>query len=119
LIEDTAALARAHESAPLPREVALCDLVGDVVARSTCLDGRLSVLRPAPGGLVEADRERLELALLSLLHGAAVYERAGDAIELRVLRERHAWRFEVVGEPRYQEPVFAPLHREAPPLLRP
>jgi K+-sensing histidine kinase KdpD len=112
-MEDTAAVARSHEPAPMPGEVALCDLVGDVVERSTWLDGRLTVLLPAPGALVDADPERLTLALLSLLRGAAVYERAGAAVELRVLRERDAWRFEVVGEPSRHESVFAPLQREA------
>jgi signal transduction histidine kinase len=111
-MEDTAALAPVHEPV-LPGEVALYDLVGDVVERSSWLDGRLTVLLPAPGALMDADPERLTLALLSLLRGAAVYERAGGAVELRVLRERDAWRFEVAGEPSQQESVFAPLHREA------
>ncbi len=112
-MEDSAALAAAHEPAPPPGEVALYDLVGDVAERSTWLDGRLTVLLPARGALLDADPERLTLALLSLLRGAGVYEPAGGAVELRVLRERDAWRFEVAGEPGRQESVFAPLHREA------
>ena len=112
-MEDSAALASAPEPTRPPGDVALCDLVGEVVARSTWLDGRLTVLLPAPGALVDADPERLTLALLSLLRGAAVYERAGGRVEFRVFRERDAWRFEVAGEPTRQESVFAPLHREA------
>jgi signal transduction histidine kinase len=76
------------------REIALHEFVHDVgVKGDALLDGRLTVLLPAPGAIVQADPERLMQALVSLLSTAAV--RGEGPVELRVLREREAWRFEV------------------------
>ena len=101
----------AHSPALPPGEVALHELVRDaVVERTTWLDGRLTVLLPAPGARVDADPGRLALALLSLLRGAAVHARESSPLELRVLRDRGGWRFDVAGEP--ARAAFAPLHRE-------
>ena len=78
-------------------EIALHQFVHEVGVKGVALlEGRLTVLLPAPGAIVEGDPERLMQALVSLLSTAAV---DGDGpVELRVLRERDAWRFEVQDE---------------------
>jgi signal transduction histidine kinase len=78
-------------------EIALHEFVHAIgVKGEAMLDGRLSVLLPAPGAIVRGDPELLTQALVSLLSAAAV--QGEGAVELRVLREREAWRFEVLGE---------------------
>jgi two-component system, OmpR family, sensor histidine kinase BaeS len=99
-----------------PSEIALHDFVREVaVEAGALLDGRLTVLLPAPHALVRADPERLRQALLNLLSNAADHGRGDGRVELRVLRERDAWRFEVADEPGlpHDDADFR-LHRAAP-----
>jgi signal transduction histidine kinase len=78
-------------------EIALHGFVHELgVKGDAMLDGRLTVLLPAPGAVVQADPERLMQALVGLLSTAAV--RGDGPVELRVLREREGWRFEVQDE---------------------
>jgi signal transduction histidine kinase len=98
-------------------EIALHEFVHEVgVKGDALLDGRLTVLLPAPGAIVRADPERLMEALVSLLSTAAVH--GEGLVELRVLREREAWRFEVQDEggglAPDQDEVDFDLHRGEP-----
>jgi two-component system OmpR family sensor kinase len=118
IVEDMTTLARVDDPAFMrPREIALDDFVEEVgVKAETLLDGRLEVELPGPGAVVQADPHRLTQALLNLLNNAAVHGRAEGRVELRVLPEPDAWRFEVADEagglPADQEEnVFRPFHR--------
>jgi hypothetical protein len=77
------------------------------------LDGRLAVLLPAPHAVIRAEPDRLRQALLELLNGAANRARGGGPLDLRVLRERDAWRFEVLddGAPVLHDDADVSLHR--------
>ena len=96
-MDDATTVAPLGDQSSLPGEIALHEFVHEVGVRGDALlGGRLSVLLPAPGAIVRGDSERLMEALVSLLSTAAV---CGDGlVELRVLRERDGWRFEVQSE---------------------
>jgi two-component system OmpR family sensor kinase len=119
MVEDMTTLARVDDPAFLQlREIALDDFVEEVgVKAEPLLDGRLTVFPPAePGAAVRADPQRLTQALLNLLNNAAIHGRADGRVELRVLPEPDAWRFEVADEaggllPEDEENVFRPFHR--------
>ncbi len=95
-MDDMQALARDDDAADLRTyEIALHDFIRDLVAESGApLGCTLTVLLPAPHALVRADPGWLREALLNLLRTAA----DRGAVELRVLRERDAWRFELADE---------------------
>jgi signal transduction histidine kinase len=59
------------------------------------LNGRLRVQPVPPDARLEADRDRLEQALVNLLQNAAVHTPEGSTVELRVSQARKAWLFEV------------------------
>jgi hypothetical protein len=97
-MDDATAITTVDGHTSLQPEIGLHEFVQELGARGDALLGdRFSVLPPAPGAIVHGDSERLMEALVRLLTAAAV---DGDGlVELRVLRERDAWRFEVESEP--------------------
>jgi two-component system, OmpR family, sensor kinase len=117
IVEDMTTLARVDDPEFLwPRAIPLDDFMDEVGTKAEpLLDGRLAVERPPPGWIVRADRQRLTQALLNLLNNAAVHGNGGS-VALRVVAERHEWRFEVADEaggvpPDQEESLFRPFHR--------
>jgi len=100
LIDDLSVLARGEDPSSLrPAALDAADVVGDVAQKvRPILDGRLHVDPVPEGAVVIADPIRLRQALLNLLHNAGVHTRPGSPVVLRVVSERHAWRFEVDDE---------------------
>jgi len=78
------------------RRIHLIDFVADVAAKAEpLLDGRLRI-EPVPEHVwLRADPDRLTQALLNLLNNVAVHTPDGTPVDLRVVRDRRAWRFEV------------------------
>jgi two-component system, OmpR family, sensor kinase len=117
-VDDAPTLTPVDEPADLRRcEIGLFEFVREVTGEGgELLDGRLTVLLPAPHALIWADPPRLRQALLNLLSNAAEHGLRDGKIELRVLRERAAWRFEVVDEAGDRPPDDEDfrLHRAAP-----
>jgi len=118
LVEDLTTLARAEHPSFLRKEsVELAPFVGEVAVKAVpLLNGRLVTDCPADGAVLTADPHRLTQALLNLLHNASLHTRPGTPVELRVVEEPTAWRFEVVDRggglaPDDQELVFRPFHR--------
>jgi signal transduction histidine kinase len=97
LIDDLAVLARGEDASSLrPTALDASDVVVDVAHKvRPILDGRLHVDPVPEGAVVIADPVRLRQALLNLLHNAGVHTRPDTPVTLRVVSERHAWRFEV------------------------
>jgi two-component system, OmpR family, sensor kinase len=117
IVEEMTTLARVDDPDFLrPTEISLHDFMDGVgVKAEPLLDGRLAVEPPPPGAVVEADPERLTQALLNLLTNAAVHGDGGP-IDLRVVAEPEAWRFEVSDEggglrPGEEATIFRPFHR--------
>jgi signal transduction histidine kinase len=100
LIDDLGVLARGDDPSSLrPAALDATDVVGDVAHKvKPILDGRLRVEPVPDGAVVTADPVRLRQALLNLLHNAGVHTRPEAPVTLRLVPERHAWRFEVDDE---------------------
>lgn len=121
LVDDLTTLARAEDPEFLrPREVGVTAFLAEVASKALpLLDGRLRVVPPEEDGVVRADPHRLTQALLNLLHNATVHTPPDGPVELRAVRSRRGWRFEVRDQgpglpPGVEEAVFRPFYRADP-----
>jgi len=117
IVEDMNLLARMEDPSSLRREPVQVDrLVEEVAAKSVpLLNGQLRVSSLA--GLeqtVDADSQRLTQALINLVNNAQRHTPVGTPVEIRVIDEPSAWRFEVVDQgqglnPADEATVFRPF----------
>lgn len=118
IVEDMTMLSRVEDPGFLrPEPVALRELLADV-ARSMepLLGGRLEVVPPPAGSVVDADAQRLTQALVNLLQNAALHSGGEATVELRAQRRFGAWRIEVADHgggirPGDEERLFRPFNR--------
>jgi signal transduction histidine kinase len=99
LVDDITTLTRLEDPDALQLETFPADtLVQEVAAKATpLLDGRLSVDH-VDAGLVRADRQRLNQALLGFVSNAARHAGPGAHVTLRARREPVSWRFDVADD---------------------
>jgi len=97
LLDDMTTLARVdHPRFLSPEPIELDGFLADVAVKAVpLLNGRLRTQAPPPGAVATADPQRLTQALLNLLQNAAVHGRGDTPVDLRVVAEPEAWRFEV------------------------
>jgi signal transduction histidine kinase len=118
IVEDMTTLARMEHPELLRAEIVPVNVfLEETVAKAApLLNGRLKVTFGTGTAVMRADRQRLTQALINLLHNAALHSPQTDTVDLRVVEEERAWRFEVEdrgeGVPEgKEERIFAPFSR--------
>jgi signal transduction histidine kinase len=118
ILEDMATLAGADQRHFIrPQQMFVDRFLPALAAKAEpILNGRLSVDVPEGSHVIEADPQRLTQALMNLLHNAAVHGRNDGPVELRLVAEPHAWRFDVCDRgggmtPGTEDELFRPFSR--------
>jgi len=116
LVEDMGTLARMEDPRTLRVDrVALDRFVADVATKAlTILDGRLRVAPASQDASVRVDPQRMTQALINLLKNAEEHTSGDGPIDLKVVGEARAWRFEVADAgggvaPGEEQLVFRPF----------
>ncbi len=118
IIDDMAELAYMEDPASLRTgSVDLATFLPEVASKAgPLLDGRLTVAPVAGEGTIRADGQRLTQALINLIKNARDHTPADTPIELRVVSEPAACRFEVADaggglSPEEARHVFEPFYK--------
>jgi signal transduction histidine kinase len=117
IVDDITTLVKVEDPAFLrPEVVRLERFVPEVAAKAAPLFGTRLRTAPSPAGQISVDPQRLTQALLNLLQNAAIHTDGDSPVDLRVVRDGRAWRFEVEdhggGLPKgAAERLFQPFRR--------
>jgi signal transduction histidine kinase len=99
LVGDITTLSRLEDPHGLVRRaIPIEEMVRSVAVKSEVIVGHAVDVRVDDPGTIRADRQRLEQALLGAIQNVRDHAGPGAKVEIRAVRDRHAWRFDVVDD---------------------